>query len=133
MVGNNSNKNSHSRNVYLQLANRLGATRLLTVNKSMPTEDSIYCVATVTISAPPGRLGIVIDTTNEGPLVYHVLDDSPLLNKLHPGDFIISMNDVDTRSMSSSQLSDIIRQTSESYRMLTVLREIIDVSKMEDT
>lgn len=123
---------SHSRNVYLQLANILGETRLLTVNKAMPTEDSIYCLATVTVEAPPGRLGIVIDTTNDGPLVYHVLDDSPLLNKILPGDFMIGMNDVDTRSMSSNQLSDIIRQTSESYRMLTVLREIIDPSKMDD-
>jgi hypothetical protein len=124
-----------SQMVYLQLANVRGTNQLSPMNELLPIateEDSMYCFAIVTITAPPGRLGMVIDTTNKGPLVYHVLDDSPLVKKIFPGDFIIGLNNVDTRSMSSNQLSDMISQAIESHRILTVMREMIYASKEEE-
>jgi len=47
--------------------------------------------------APPGKLGIVIDTTPEGPVIHKVNPGSPLEGIVWPGDIIIAIDDVDTR------------------------------------
>ncbi len=41
------------------------------------------------INAPPGKLGVVIDTTRNGPVVHQVKVESPLENLIHQGAKII--------------------------------------------
>ena len=74
-----------------------------------------------TVVAPPGKLGIVIDTTLEGPVVQKVNSQSPLAGTLFPGDIIVAINDVDTRTMSPSAITALMVLTSQSQRKLTVL------------
>jgi hypothetical protein len=76
-----------------------------------------------TVLAPPGKLGIVIDTTVEGPVVQAVNSQSPLEGSLFPGDIIVAVDDVDTRAMSASAITALMVRTANLPRKLTVLSE----------
>jgi len=73
------------------------------------------------VKAPPGKLGIIIDTTVEGPVVHQINPGSALEGQLQPGDIIISIDDVDTRAMSAAAITDLMIQTAKQYRSLTVV------------
>jgi len=77
---------------------------------------------TLKISAPTGKLGIVIDTSREGPIVHRVKKESQLSNKIFPGDIIISIDEVDTRAMSVSEVSALMVKTAKQNRTLVVRR-----------
>jgi hypothetical protein len=75
------------------------------------------------VLAPPGKLGIVIDTTLDGPVVHKVNGNSPLEGVLFPGDIIISIDEVDTRAMSASAITGLMVKTANQRRKLRVLSE----------
>ena len=75
------------------------------------------------IQAPPGKLGIVIDTSLEGPVVHKVNENSPLLGKIFAGDIITSINGIDTRAMKASAITGIMVRTAHEPRALTVASE----------
>ena len=70
--------------------------------------------------APPGKLGVVIDTTKHGPVVYQVKDGSPLQGVVFPGDRIIAIDDTDTRQMSASGITKIMATKADCERRITV-------------
>jgi len=72
------------------------------------------------IKAPSGKLGIVIDTTVEGPVVHNVNEGSRLQGEIFPGDVIIAIDDVDTRAMSASAITALMVKTANQKRTLTV-------------
>jgi hypothetical protein len=74
-----------------------------------------------TVVAPAGRLGIVIDTTLEGPVVHTVKPDSPLKGALFVGDIIVAIDDVDTKAMSATSITSLMVKTAAQERTLTVL------------
>lgn len=76
-----------------------------------------------TVLIPPGKLGIVVDTTLEGPVVNQVNDTSPVLGLLFAGDIIVAVDDVDTRAMSASAIYSLMQKTSNQRRKITVLSE----------
>ncbi len=73
------------------------------------------------VVAPPGKLGIVIDTTVDGPVVHHVNDVSALKGKIFPGDIIVGIDNVDTKAMSASAITALMVKTANQKRRLTVL------------
>eukprot|EP00977_Amphora_coffeiformis_P011750 scaffold2868_cov171-Amphora_coffeaeformis.AAC.3 len=75
------------------------------------------------IQAPPGKLGIVIDTSLEGPVVHKVNENSPLLGKIFTGDIITCINGIDTRAMKASAITGIMVRTAHEPRALTVASE----------
>jgi hypothetical protein len=75
------------------------------------------------VLAPPGKLGIVIDTTVEGPVVHNVNEGSALKGKIWPGDIIIAIDDVDTRAMSASAITSLMVKTANQLRRLTVVSD----------
>ena len=75
------------------------------------------------IQAPPGKLGIVIDTSLEGPVVHKVNENSPLLGKIFAGDIITNINGIDTRAMKASVITGIMVRTAHEPRALTVAAE----------
>lgn len=75
------------------------------------------------VVAPPGKLGIVVDTSMEGPVVNQVLPTSPLKNKLKEGDVILSINGQDTRAMEGSEITEIMIKTANENRTLQVQSE----------
>jgi hypothetical protein len=71
--------------------------------------------------APPGRLNIVIHSTKDGPAVHTVKEGSSLEGHIFPGDLIISVNNIDTRSYTAEQVMKMMAAKSDSERKITVL------------
>ena len=74
------------------------------------------------IKAPPGRLGIVIDTTAEGPVVHSVQSASPMRLKLFAGDVITSIDGVETSSLSSEAVAALLSVKADQERCFLVAR-----------
>jgi len=74
------------------------------------------------IKAPPGRLGIVIDTTAEGPVVHSVQSASPMRLKLFAGDIITSIDGVETSSLSSEAVAALLSVKADQERCFLVAR-----------
>lgn len=72
------------------------------------------------IIAPPGRLGITIDTTESGQVVHSVESDSPLKDQIHSGEYIIAINDVVTKSMSSDAISALLQASVDHEKRFVV-------------
>lgn len=75
------------------------------------------------VTVPEGKLGIVIDTTVDGPLVHSVKPTSPLFGRVFPGDIVASVDDIDTHAMTAVELTDLFSSTSDYCRELTVLSQ----------
>lgn len=87
------------------------------VQRAMATERALSAAATQKVQAPPGRLGIVIDTTPKGPVVHQVSPDSPLVGKLLPGDMVIGVDGVDTSKMSIEALNAFLGARADQPRV----------------
>jgi hypothetical protein len=79
------------------------------------------------VYAPAGKLGIIIDTTIEGPIVHKIFPKSPLYGSIFVGDIIIGIDEIDTRAMSANSISDVMVQTANKPRKLTVISEDINM------
>ncbi|KAL7491523.1 hypothetical protein ACHAWT_001071 [Skeletonema menzelii] len=78
---------------------------------------------TVVINAPTGKLGVVIDTPNDEPIVHAVKDSSPIANKIQVGDKLIAVDEEDVTSMTAIQVSKLLaRKSGQSVRKLTIVR-----------
>jgi hypothetical protein len=75
------------------------------------------------IVAPSGKLGIIVDTTLEGPVVHVVNPKSPLQGIVEPGDIIVAIGDVDARAMSAADITALMIKTAGNERIFTILRE----------
>jgi surface protein len=64
------------------------SAKVAAVPKNAATDDG----DTITVEAPPGRLGLKFDGTSTR--VKEVFSDSPLVGKVHPGDVLKSVNGV---------------------------------------
>eukprot|EP00957_Ditylum_brightwellii_P124509 9489263-Ditylum_brightwellii.AAC.1 len=72
--------------------------------------------------APPGSLGIVVASTSKGPIVHSISRTSPLLGVVGKGDYIIWLDDVDTRRMTAVKLACLLAKRKERpQRKLTLL------------
>lgn len=60
------------------------------------------------VRAPPGPLGILIDSSKDGPLIFSIKDESPLKHLVEPGDVILSVDGVDTKSMDAVAVANWI-------------------------
>eukprot|EP00934_Nitzschia_sp_Nitz4_P009353 Nitzschia sp. Nitz4//scaffold24_size164493//48550//51480//NITZ4_002317-RA/size164493-processed-gene-0.227-mRNA-1//-1//CDS//3329544081//9343//frame0 len=71
--------------------------------------------------APPGKLHIVIHSTKDGPAVHTVKEGSSLAGHVYPGDLIISVDNVDTRTYTAEQVMKLMASKSSQERKITVL------------
>jgi C-terminal processing protease CtpA/Prc len=80
----------------------------------------------IDIYAPPGKLGVVIDTPDEGaPVVHAVKDTSVIADKLQVGDKLVAVDDEDVRSMTAIKVSKLIsKKSANATRKLTVIRTV---------
>jgi len=72
--------------------------------------------------APPGKLGIAIDTINGQSVVHRVREDSPLSGVLRRLDVIIAVDEVDTTSMTSADVTSLMAKRMTGNRKITFLR-----------
>jgi hypothetical protein len=74
------------------------------------------------VFAPAGPIGIVVDTTKEGPAVHSLKSTSPMLGLINPGDLIVGLDDQDTRSMTAATLTRLMaKKSSQKERKITLL------------
>jgi hypothetical protein len=78
-------------------------------------------LVTRTVMAPPGKLGILIDTTGDGKVVHKVNPQSPLEDLIFLGDIIFDIDDVDTRAMLAPDIIALMVRTAHLWRKLIVL------------
>ena len=85
------------------------------------------------IIAPEGKLGIIIDTCNMGPIVHSVKANSPLEGLIHEGDLVVGVDDEDTREWSAHYLTKLVAKKSNCERKITVLRIVKETEKGESS
>lgn len=67
----------------------------------------------ITVEAPPGKLGVVIDTPDgSGPTVHAIKETSVLADHILIGDLLISVDDEDTTMMTAVEVSKLIGRKS---------------------
>jgi C-terminal processing protease CtpA/Prc len=78
----------------------------------------------IVIIAPAGKLGVVIDTPDDGaPVVHAVKDSSVIADQIQVGDKLVAVDEKDVRSMSAIQCSKLIsKKSANPERKLTIIR-----------
>lgn len=100
-----------------------------TIFSDDPTFDQAYDDVReeiIDIYAPAGKLGVVIDTPDDGaPVVHAVKDTSPIANKVQVGDKLVAVDDEDVRAMTAIKVSKLIsRKSNNASRKLTIIRHV---------
>jgi hypothetical protein len=93
-----------------------GRATMLTNGEGEVSNDGFIRVC----QAPPGKLGVVIDTTKNGPVVHQVKAGSPLEGIIFAGDRIIAIANIDTREMTVSNISQIMEAKFKEPKNITV-------------
>merc|ERR1712032_527938 len=98
-----------------------------TIFSDDPTFDQAYedvREELVDVYAPSGKLGVVIDTPDDGaPVVHAVKDTSPIADKVQVGDKLVAVDDEDVRAMTAIKVSKLIsRKGANPSRKLTIIR-----------
>lgn len=83
-----------------------------------PISHSIVCRD---ITAPPGKLNIVIHSTKDGPAIHSVKPGSALEGQLFTGDLVVAVDDTDTRTLNAVDVMEMMAQKSDSHRKITVI------------
>lgn len=76
------------------------------------------------VFAPPGKLGVVIDTPDDGaPIVHAVKETSVIYGRVQVGDKLVAVDDEDCRAMTAVRVSKLIsRKSANPSRKLTIVR-----------
>ena len=88
-----------------------------------PPDESDKVKRYIEFTAPPGKLGIVIDTSTGKPVVYQVHRLSSIKEHIAIGDVLCEIDGVNTRSMSHTAISALMSANAKNERRFTVERE----------
>jgi len=84
---------------------------------------------TIYVDAPPGKLGVVIDTPNTdgAPVVHAIKDSSVLATLLRVNDKLVALDDEDVTNMTAINVSKMIaRKQHNEVRKLTIIRSTME-------
>jgi hypothetical protein len=74
------------------------------------------------VFAPSGPIGIIVDTTKDGPVVHSLKATSPMRGLINPGDLIVALDDKDTRGMTAATLTRLMaKKAHQKERKITLL------------
>ena len=78
----------------------------------------------IEINAPAGKLGVVIDTPDDGaPVVHAIKDSSVIASELQVGDKLVAVDDEDVTTMTAIKVSKLIsRKSGNANRKLSIIR-----------
>ncbi len=93
-----------------------------------PTFDQRYedvCEILLDVYAPAGKLGVIIDTPDNGaPMIHAIKEDSPVADKVRVGDKLVAVDDKDVRAMTAAKVSKLISmKMNNPSRKFTIIRE----------
>lgn len=72
--------------------------------------------------APPGKLGVAIDTVNGQPVVHRIKEGSPLKGMLQHKDRIVAIDGVDTRNMTAADVTHLMVKGMNRVRKISYVR-----------
>ncbi|KAL3772916.1 hypothetical protein ACHAW5_005900 [Stephanodiscus triporus] len=92
------------------------------------TFDQAYediCEVILDVYAPAGKLGVIIDTPDDGaPMIHAIKDDSPIVDRVRVGDKLVAVDDEDVRPMTARKVSKLIStKMNNPSRKLTIIRQ----------
>ncbi|KAG7355045.1 polymorphic outer membrane domain containing protein [Nitzschia inconspicua] len=97
----------------------LGARPLENHKKNVESDDNMTTLSnamqrpgTYDVYAPSGPIGIVVDTSKDGPSVHSLKSTSPMLGLITAGDLIIALDNEDTRNLSAAELTRLMAKKS---------------------
>ena len=74
------------------------------------------------VFAPSGAIGVVVDTTKNGPSVHSLKPTSPMLGLITPGDLIVALDGQDTTGMNAATLTRLMaKKSSQTERKITLM------------
>lgn len=77
------------------------------------------------VIAPTGKLGIMVaNTAGFGPAVHTMRDGSPMEGMIFVNDIIIAINGVNTREFTATQITQMMKDTVNQERKITVLSSV---------
>jgi len=82
---------------------------------------------TIYVIAPPGKLGVIVDTAPEGgsPFVCEIKETSPLRGEIRLEDKIVAVDNEDVQRMDAVEVSRILaRKSRQPERKITVVRRV---------
>lgn len=102
----------------------LNTAALAALGAESQFRDSGIHEQVLVIVAPAGKLGVVIDTPDDGaPVVHAVKDTSVIADRIQVGDKLVAVDDEDVRSMTAIRVSKLISKKSNNpSRKLTIIR-----------
>ena len=87
-----------------------------------PVRDGENVFDYITVVAPAGMLGVVLNNpTGDLPVVYDIKETSPLRQMIRVGDYLISVDEVGCRGMTSSSVSAFLSSRSQNPTRTLVL------------
>ena len=86
----------------------------------MDEDESTFAAYSRDVFAPAGKLGIIVDSSKDGPIIHSINDDSPLVGEVFPGDYIIAIDGEDTSNWSAYNVTKLVALKSGSIRKLTL-------------
>jgi hypothetical protein len=87
----------------------LNNANLLVDNDDDTLEEQYFASDRFVVDAPPGMLGLVLETSPEGmPTVHAIREDSALANEVHLGDRLMSVDGLEVTGMLASDVSRLI-------------------------
>jgi len=100
-----------------------------TIFSDDPTFDQAYenvREELIDVYAPAGKLGVVIDTPDDGaPVVHAVKDTSPISDRVQVGDKLVAVDGEDVRAMTAIKVSKLIsKKSTNPSRKLTLIRHV---------
>eukprot|EP00559_Dactyliosolen_fragilissimus_P006673 CAMPEP_0184868470 /NCGR_PEP_ID=MMETSP0580-20130426/30559_1 /TAXON_ID=1118495 /ORGANISM="Dactyliosolen fragilissimus" /LENGTH=457 /DNA_ID=CAMNT_0027369387 /DNA_START=457 /DNA_END=1830 /DNA_ORIENTATION=- len=96
-------------------------------DENLPAKSETLREVVIEIEVPPGKLGVVIDTPDDGaPVVHAIKDSSCIADKLRVGDKLMYVDEEDVRSMTAIRVSKLIsKKSNNSKRIFTVVRTTV--------
>ena len=116
---NNRRRDSSTNFEDLALAASASANRFFEEDEE---ESDIETGTAYDVFAPQGPIGIVVDTTEAGPIVHSLKKSSPMQGLIRPGDLILALDGKDVRRMNAATLTKLMakksRQTERKFTLM---------------
>jgi len=76
----------------------------------------------ITVSVPPGSLGVDLESSTKGPRVQNIASDSPLVGLMEKGDIIVAVDNIDAQTMNPTLFSKhVLKINIHSQRVIKVI------------
>jgi 3'5'-cyclic nucleotide phosphodiesterase len=77
----------------------------------------------ILIEVPPGKLNIVVDSADRGPVIHHIAQSSPLFKDARVGDIIMSIDDIPCTHLDQGTFAALMHSKRNQPRRFQIVRD----------